>query len=151
MKSLIVSMLWQEPLKIESWSQPNVRGCNFSMLEPNCSLSTSPLFTPTFNPSLVSNSCTCWQPLPTTLDVVVLLEDNGKFAPKPFWWHSRLSPQNSNWIVKKNPVVDLEGKYPTAISPILEGFRRDNPHTHTKPKLVVSLAVSTYLLGAAAN
>ena len=30
---------------------------------------------------------------------------------------------------EQNPVVDVEGKYPKAISQILEGFRRNNPPT----------------------
>ena len=44
-------------------------------------------------------------------------------------------------------MVDAEGKYPKAISQLLEGFRRDDPPT--QPKLAVPLAVPLYLLEAA--
>ena len=48
---------------------------------------------------------------------------------------------------KQNPLVNSEGKYPKAISQILEGFRRDD--SPTQPMLAVPLSVPVYLLSAA--
>ena len=47
----------------------------------------------------------------------------------------------------QNPLVNSEGKYPKAISQILEGFRRDD--SPTQPMLAVPLSVPVYLLSAA--
>ena len=98
MKLLLFSTLQLDQLKMALWSQPNMKGCVFSVIGHDCSLLNSPEFHPTFNPSTVNVSLTYWLPLPTMLDKVELLDNNNQFVPKPSWWYSEVSSRNSSWM-----------------------------------------------------
>ena len=95
------SALCQKHLKMESWCRLNVKGCAFGQLGKHGLLSTSPLFTPTYNKSEYQTKLNCWQPSHIMCDQAAFQKKHTKYAPKRSRWHFEPSVRKSKWTDNK--------------------------------------------------
>ena len=99
--SKLFSALCPEHLETALWRRLNVKGCAFGRLGKRGLLSTSPLFTPTYNKAADRTKLNCWQPSHIMCDPAAFQTEHTKYAPKRSRWHFEPSVRKSNWTDNK--------------------------------------------------